>query len=105
MYADVARFVGHVDIGGHGERVHIGAPGHHAAGLRSLEQCDDPMLADAGLHFIHAEGAKFFGDHSRGALFPIRKLGMLVEIAALRDDGVAQGIGRRRDPLGARLTG
>src|SRR5687767_13542785 len=104
MHAGVLRLVRRVDVCRDRKRVHIRAPCDHAAWPGSLEQGDDAMLADAGLHFIQSESAELCRDHLSGALLAVRKLGMLMEIAPLRDDGVAQRVGRGRDPLRADLT-
>ena len=75
------RRVGQVGLLGNRERIHVRAHGHHRPGQPSLEQRDDPVVRDAGLH-LEAQLAEIVGDQRRGLLLAVRQLRVLVNLVA-----------------------
>ena len=68
-------------------------------GFEPFSRATTPCLAITSLNFVEPERAKFLGDHTRGALFAIRKLGVHVEVAALFDKSCAHRFGCLSDLL------
>ena len=64
----------------HGQAVHVGAQGHHGAGLAAFQQGHHAGAAHAGLHF-QAQLAQVVGHEGGGAGFLVAQLGVLVHVA------------------------
>ena len=91
-HVDLAAEISALGLGGerqslrllHRQRIHVGTQRHDRTGLAALEQGDDAGVGNAGPH-LEAEPLQVLGDEARSANFLLAEFGVLVDIAAPRD--------------------
>ncbi|MBK7189067.1 MAG: hypothetical protein IPH86_10410 [bacterium] len=76
---------------GHGQRVHVGAQGHHAAGFRAAQHADHAGMSDTFTH-LQAKLLQVRRHQGRGAALAIGQFGVLVDVAPPGDDPCGHGV-------------